>query len=264
MGSRMQGSGLEVGRLYAYRENPRRKSEMLKVKLLAKVGRGGKVKIRFEDGPHPGLEEYIRTANLIVAWGDRKAVLRDEERSRRIEEHSRGSSADHAIVEAVSSILESSGEPSAGAAPGGLEMPEAELERIMRRAGLDGDPASLHYLAFRNRRGDVEMPLDGAETLARAFAAAEPETVLMYLADRESQLKHQGYRPGDHFVHDLLRQYMPGWAVARQWAGFDQEVEQLRKEIGRLRGLVSSAAYELRDAGAESKSRRLLRALDGG
>ena len=108
------------------------------------------------------------------------------------------------------------------------------------------------------------MPIDGAETLARAFAAAEPETVLMYLDDRESSLKHQGYRPGDHYVHDLLRQYMPGWAVAREWAGFDQEVEQLKKEIGRLRGLVSQAAYHLRDAGADRQSRRLLRALDGG
>jgi hypothetical protein len=66
--ARMESAALEVGRLYAYRENPRAKSEMLKVKLIAKVGRGGKVKIRFEDGPHPGLEEYIRTANLIVNW----------------------------------------------------------------------------------------------------------------------------------------------------------------------------------------------------
>jgi hypothetical protein len=64
---------------------------MLKVKLVAKVGRGGKVRIRFEDGPHPGLEEYIRTASLIVGWGDRKAVLRDEEHSRRIDEYSKRS-----------------------------------------------------------------------------------------------------------------------------------------------------------------------------
>jgi hypothetical protein len=70
IGSRIEGAGLEVGRLYAHRENRRGKSEMVKVKLLAKVGRGGKVKIRFEEGPHPGLEEYIRTANLIVAWGE--------------------------------------------------------------------------------------------------------------------------------------------------------------------------------------------------
>lgn len=260
----MESAALEIGRLYAYRENPRAKSEMLKVKLVAKVGRGGKVKIRFEDGPHPGLEEYVRSANLIVSWGDRRAVLRDEERSQRIDEYSQRSRSDHAIVEAVSSILASSGEPSAGAAISGLSMPEAELERIMNRAGVEGDPNALHPLAFCNRRGDIEMPLDGAEKLARAFAAAEPETVLMYLDDQESTLKHQGYRPGDHYLHDLLRQYMPGWAVARQWAGFDQEVEQLKKEIGRLRGLVSQAAYDLRDAGAESKSRRLLRALDGG
>jgi hypothetical protein len=32
--------------------------------------------------------------------------------------------------------------------------------------------------------------------------------------------------------------YLPGFAIARQWAGFDREVEQLQKEIARLRGLV--------------------------
>jgi hypothetical protein len=260
----MESAALEIGRLYAYRENRRAKSEMLKVKLIAKVGRGGKVKIRFEDGPHPGLEEYVRTAHLIVSWADRKAVLRDEERSQRIDEYSRGSHADHAIVEAVSSILASSGEPSAGAGVSGLTMPEQEIARIMGRAGVDGEPATLHHLAFRNRHGDVQMPFDAAEKLARAFAAAEPETVLMYLDDQESTLKHQGYRPGDHYLHDLLRQYTPGWAVARQWAGFDQEVDQLKKEIGRLRGLVSQAVYDLRDAGADAKARRLLRAVDGG
>jgi hypothetical protein len=260
----MESAALEIGRLYAYRENPRGKGEMRKVKLVAKVGQGGKVRVRFEDGPHPGLEEYIRTANLIVSWGGRKTVLRDEERARRIDEHSRRLRSDPAIVEAVSSVLASSGEPSAGAAIGGISMPEAEVERIMRRAGIEGEATALHHLAFRNRHGDVEVPLDGAETLARAFAAAEPETVLMYLDDQESALKHRGYRPGDRYVHDLLRQYMPGWAVARQWAGFDQEVEQLRKEIGRLRGLVSQAAYDLRAAGADTRSRRLLRALDGG
>src|SRR5436309_8217119 len=77
----VESASLEIGRLYGYRENPRaRGSELLKVKLVAKVGRGGKVRIRFEQGPHPGLEEYVRTANLIVPWGSRQALLRDEER----------------------------------------------------------------------------------------------------------------------------------------------------------------------------------------
>ena len=45
--------------------------------------------------------------------------------------------------------------------------------------------------------------------------------------------------------------------------GLEHQTEILRKEIGRLRGLVSQAAYELRVAGKEQKARRLLRAVDG-
>jgi hypothetical protein len=41
----MESVALEIGRLYAYRENPRAKNAMLKVKLVAKVGRGGKVSL---------------------------------------------------------------------------------------------------------------------------------------------------------------------------------------------------------------------------
>jgi hypothetical protein len=41
-------------------------------------------------------------------------------------------------------------------------------------------------------------------------------------------------------------------------------VEQLRKEIARLRGLISTAARDLKALGADAKYRRLLRALDGG
>ena len=45
---------------------------MLKVKLLDKVGAKGKVKIRFEDDPHPGLEQYVATRQIVVPWGQRK------------------------------------------------------------------------------------------------------------------------------------------------------------------------------------------------
>ena len=37
----------------------------------------------------------------------------------------------------------------------------------------------------------------------------------------------------------------------------------LRKEIARLRSLISGGAYELKQAGAERKAQRLLRALEG-
>jgi hypothetical protein len=255
----MQTASLVDGRFYVFREKPRAGTPMLKVKLVEKVGRRGHVKIRFEDGPHPGLEEYINVRQLVVPWGERKALLRDEERLERIGQTVK---RDPAREEAISTVLAASGEPSAGAGEW-LAMPEDELQRIVDRAGLSEHPAELHPLGFVDRHGEVHLPLDGAERLARAFAAAEPENVLMYIDDHEEELKRRGSVPGDRYLHDVLRQYQPGWALARQWAGFDRAVEELQKEIARLRSLVSRAAYELKDAGAEDKSRRLLRALDG-
>jgi hypothetical protein len=253
----MQIGELVEGRYYAFRA--RRSEQLLKVKLLTKVGRRGHVKVRYEDGPHPGLEEYVQTRQLVVPWGERKALLRDEERMERL---SRAVKRDAAREEAISSVLAASGEPSAGMGDW-LAMPEEEIQRICDRAGLSEHPAELHPLGFVDRHGEVHLPLEGAERLARAFAAAEPENVLMYIDDHEEQLKRLGYVPGDRYLHDLLRQYQPGWALARQWSGFEREVEELQKEIARLRSLVARAASELREAGAESRSRRLLRALDG-
>jgi hypothetical protein len=106
--------------------------------------------------------------------------------------------------------------------------------------------------------------LEAGEVIARAFAATEPQTVLMAIQDREEELRLSGNVPGQRYMHDILREHLPGFAIARQWAGLDRELEQLQKEIGRLRGLVSSAAYELRARGAEREYRRLVRALDGG
>jgi hypothetical protein len=88
--------------------------------------------------------------------------------------------------------------------------------------------------------------------------------VVMYIDDREEELRISGNTPGYRHRHDLLRNYAPGFALARQWAGLEQEAEQLRKEIGRLRSLVWTAASQLREAGHESKARRLLRGLEGG
>jgi hypothetical protein len=129
---------------------------------------------------------------------------------------------------------------------------------------MDGEAKDMHPLAFVDPGdGNVYLPLECGETIARAFAAAEPETVTMYLDDQESELKHGGYAPGERYKHDLLRQYLPGFAIARQWAGFDQDRERLEQEISRLRTLVSIAASDLRSAGQERKAARLLRGLEG-
>ena len=76
-------------------------------------------------------------------------------------------------------------------------------------------------------------------------------------------MRLRGNTPGERWWHSYLREKAPGFAIARQWAGLEQEAEMLRKEIARLRSLVTRAAYDLEQAGAERKAQRLLRALEG-
>jgi len=71
-------------------------------------------------------------------------------------------------------------------------MDEGELQRILDRAGLDTPPADLHPLAYRDRQGYIHLPLDAVVAVARAFAAAEPQTVVGYLDDEEEELRLKG------------------------------------------------------------------------
>jgi hypothetical protein len=253
---------LVIGRSYAYRERRSTTCPLLKVRLLDKIGRGGKNKIRFEEGPHPGLEEYVSSRQIVVPWGERKALLRDEERAARLEEHGRDIT-DNALVEAAGAVLESTGEP--GAYPGQTttSMDEGELQRILDRAGIQTAPADLHPLAYRDRHGRIHLPLDAVVGVAKAFAAAEPQTVIGYIDDEEQELRLKGNQPGERWYHQYLRELSPGFALARQWAGLEQEAEMLRKEIARLRSLVSGAAYDLKSASQDRKANRLIRALEG-
>jgi hypothetical protein len=220
------------------------------------------IKVRFEDGPHPGLKEYVATRQVLCPWGQREAVVRDEERAARFAEHAR-EVRDHALAEAASAVLESTGEQSAYCSDDGAQMSESDVQRILDRAGLTDSPADLHPVAYQDRSGLIHLPLDAAVRLAKSFAAAEPQTVVSYIDDEEDELRIRGNAPGERWFHQYLREMSPGYAVARQWAGLEQEAELLRKEISRLRSLVSSAAYDLKDAGKERKARTLLRALDG-
>jgi hypothetical protein len=251
----MEGHQLVISRTYAFRETRSPNSPMLKVKLLEVVGRKGKLKVRFEDGPHPGLEEYVSTRQIVTTWGDRKHVLRDEERAARLEEYEMGR-GDKATRDAVEAVLTATGEPGGGDG-------EYELQRILDRAGIEVAPADLHPLGYCDRSGTAHLPLEALVGVARAFAAAEPLTVIGYLDDEEEELRLRGNQPGDRWYHQYRRELSPGFALARQWAGLEQEAEMLRKEIARLRSLVAGAAYDLKAAGQERKASRLERAVEG-
>jgi hypothetical protein len=41
--------------------------------------------VRHLGEPHPGLEEYVRSRQILAPWGERKAFLLDEENMQRLE-----------------------------------------------------------------------------------------------------------------------------------------------------------------------------------
>ena len=132
---------------------------------------------------------------------------------------------------------------------GTVDMEAFELREIARFAGLPQNLEDLHEAAYFDRFGELHLPVEVAEKLAHAYASAEPEIMLMYIEDFESEYKAKGYEPGKRYSHDILREETPGFALARFWAGHEAEVAQLRREIERMRELVILAAEVLKKAG---------------
>jgi hypothetical protein len=65
----METKQLEVGRRYAMRLHHRRVNQpVVQAEVVAKVGRGGKVKVRRFGSEHEGLEEYVGAVTLLWPW----------------------------------------------------------------------------------------------------------------------------------------------------------------------------------------------------
>lgn len=75
---------IKVGIEYAFREPPKPGVPLQRVRVLQHV-RGNKWKAEWVD-PNPGLADYVESKNLVVAWKDRRAFLRDEEHEQRLRE----------------------------------------------------------------------------------------------------------------------------------------------------------------------------------
>ncbi len=64
--------------------------------------------------------------------------------------------------------------------------------------------------------------------------------MVAYLDDEAERLRLKGNPPGERWFHDHLREKGPGFALARQWAGLDQEAELLRRPGVRCTRLPST------------------------
>lgn len=259
----MQHTEIEVGQKYALRERLSAGQPLLQVQVLEKVGHGGQVKIRRLSEPHTGLEEYVKTRQFVARWSERDAFLKDEERARRFDEAR--PKPNQALAGAIKTVMVATGYDDGFADDDGtVHMEAVELREVARLAGLPQNLEDIHPLAYVDRQGQMHLPVEVAEQLAHAYAGAEPELVLMYIGDKEKEYKARGYEPGERFWHDELRRDMPGFALARYWAGHEEEIAFLRTEIERLRSLVTTAADLLITNGFERDGWRIRRALERG
>jgi len=201
------------------------------------------------------------------------------------------------VEEAINSVFEARGEDayleSSGGNIGMASLSLAAARRMLVRTGLDWDPLSLDPLAFVDRDGMLHLPFDAALRLAQAFAAAEPNSVVISTNAKQRRWEDECEKSTSDSTAYLVDQWRAGWTLARQWAKAGQkgqaeslslddvrkraelatgqlwlkldEVDRERRaEINRLRSLVVGAGDILRRQGQAEEAENLMRALTSG
>ncbi|NWF73356.1 MAG: hypothetical protein HXY51_10005 [Nitrospirae bacterium] len=255
----MQKCEIKVGVEYAFRESRKRDSTLQRIRILQHV-RGKKWKVQWID-PNPGLTDYIESQNILVRWKDHKALLRDENHQRQIEEHNlhKGYKPDSPLDNAISEVVGACGDSDVSFYQGILSGKAEALDRIAERAHIP-DLKSAQY-GFIDRFGTVHLPFDVALHLAKLFSAAEPTTVLVNIESTERKWTQEASQPGGEYLVSLLNEYRASWALIRQWAGLDAAVAERESRIQQLERLVWDAIYALQKAGLDDESARLRRAI---
>lgn len=138
------------------------------------------------------------------------------------------------------------------------------IERICARAGIEVADLPDRHLAYRDRHGRLHLTFGAALHLARAFAAAEPGTVLLHIDTDERTYVTKASEPFNSYLVPLVEQWRAGWALVRQWAGTDAQLARKDKEIERLRQVIGRTIWDLRSAGEDRMASKLDRQLRGG
>ena len=68
---------------------------------------------------------------------------------------------------------------------------------------------------------------------------------------------------GNSHLVPLVNRWRAGWALCRQWAGFDEALAEREAEVERLTGIIADLRYELRRAGEDQLAEKLDRKLTG-
>lgn len=230
--------------------------------LLLPKGRGGRCKIRHLEGELAGLEEFVANAHLRSRWSEWKRITRDEARELALIAATEANTRlAEVTVEAASLVLSATGEDLyfEGHRSYTRHLDPEALDRVSTRACLK-EARWGSAPAYTDRRGRLAVPNTGLVDLAVAFAAAEPETVHLYLDNEEAE--HLAGNFGYGADHRHLLRLKPAIAIARQWAGGAAEHKHVHNELARLKLLLYEALRALRAAGDERAASRIERKID--
>jgi len=255
----MLRSELKAGIDYAFREKRVSGYPLARIKLIAHV-RGNRWKAKWIN-THPGLVDYVTTAQIIAPWSEQKGFLREEKELAELRAYNLeyGYDGNFPICEALQQVFESV-QDELSYDHGVLRTTLAPLNRLRARSGLS--EYALRSPAFQSRDGSLRLPQDQAEELARSFCRTEPAPILISIETTERNWSVDVARPGNEYLVPLLNQYRASWAIIRQWCGSDAAVAERDKRIELLERLVWDAIYTLQKAGSESEAARLRRAID--
>jgi hypothetical protein len=244
---------------YAFREKRGVGVPFQRVRILEHI-RGNKWRAEWID-PNPGLIHYVESGQLMVAWKEHKAFLKEESDAERLREHNvrTGYQCDSAIDNALSEVFESVGDGISFYRGTLRGTPEA-FGRVRVRAGLAPEHNSM--IAYVDRQKALHVPFDEALELAQKFCAAEPAAVLAKIEATEREWSEEGRRRGEEYLIPLLNKYRAAWALVRQWAGHDAAVAEREAHIVKLERLVWDAIYALQKAKLDSEAARLRRAIE--
>lgn len=247
---------IEPGMEYGYREKPSARGPLEHVRALERVR--GQWRVEWIE-PNPGLQAFVKSANIVVPWKQRRAFLKEEADRQTLREASEATwpGYEHPVVDAVSTVLESTGEQIWCAQCGILNADPDVLERIGQRIGI---AIEVRQPGFVDRNGRAHLPFAEALKIAQAFSRSDPEAVLTQVESEEADAERRSRESyGSRELDRLEHRYLASRALVRQWTGFDAARTESRKEVERLRRVIRDFELTLRRAGHDELAAQLER-----
>lgn len=266
-----------VGRRFAYRDHPRRRGAPVEAVEVVREGPDGtrQVLIRFLAGEREGRETWVPAGRLLVPWEEVEVFCRDEQLMLAALEAS-GDVFDTPPYEAAGWVFTAMAERwgaelvycGHSASEGGLVIIEDFDNAVPKISGLRREELLDRPHAFVDRHGTYYAPFAVGEELARSFCRQYPDEIVEYIEAKDRQYLLDEARANPDYTEDniyirYLRSQREAFRLVREWCGKQavdrfREVQTLRMEIDRLRGIIESLARWLENEGRAREARWLL------